>query len=41
MENWICYRPQAKVETPTLLGQLEKANLYHWNTRQWTKSKTQ
>jgi hypothetical protein len=27
--DWICFRPQVMGETPTLLGPLERANLYH------------
>jgi hypothetical protein len=30
--NWICFRPQVRRETPTLLGDLERANLNHWTT---------
>jgi hypothetical protein len=28
--NWICFSPQVKRETPTLLGPLERANFNHW-----------
>jgi hypothetical protein len=27
----ICFRPQVRGKTPTLLGPLERANLNHWN----------
>jgi hypothetical protein len=39
--NWICFRPQEKVgeKTPTQLGPLERANLNHWNTGRWKKSR--
>jgi hypothetical protein len=39
--NWICFRPQVKVgeKTPTQLGLLERANLNHWNTGRWKKSR--
>jgi hypothetical protein len=30
--NWICFHPQVRGETPTLLGPLERANLNHWTT---------
>jgi hypothetical protein len=29
--NWMCFRPQVRRETPTLLGPLERANLNHWD----------
>jgi hypothetical protein len=31
-ENWICFRPQLKGKTRTLLGLLERVNLKHWTT---------
>jgi hypothetical protein len=30
--NWICFHPQVRWETPTLLGPLERADLNHWTT---------
>jgi hypothetical protein len=27
LNHWICFRPQVRGETPTLLGPLERANL--------------
>jgi hypothetical protein len=30
--NWICFCPQVRGKTPTLLGPLERANLNHWAT---------
>jgi hypothetical protein len=38
--NWICFRPEVKGETPTLLGPLERANLSHWITdlNHWTSN---
>jgi hypothetical protein len=30
--NWICFRPQMRGETPTLLGPLERANRNHWTS---------
>jgi hypothetical protein len=32
--NWICFRPQVRGETLSLLGPLERANLNHW-TSDW------
>jgi hypothetical protein len=29
-ENWICFRPRVRGETPSLFGPLERANLNHW-----------
>jgi hypothetical protein len=31
-ENWICFRPQMRGETPTLFGPLERVNLNHRTT---------
>jgi hypothetical protein len=30
--NYICFHPQVRGETPTLLGPLERANPNHWTT---------
>jgi hypothetical protein len=30
--NWICFRPQVKMKTPTPLCPVERVNLHHWPT---------
>jgi hypothetical protein len=38
--NWICFRPQVRGETPTLLGPLERANLKRLRRETYPVSET-